>query len=87
MPDLVFISPFFIVSDLRESVDFYVAKLGFEVQYITGHYLKKCVSKESGFMTPIFIFNKTQLYNNQISVSANAFPLKDFGMPPAIFLK
>lgn len=35
MPDLVFISPFFIVSDLRESVDFYVAKLGFEVQYIT----------------------------------------------------
>lgn len=35
MSDLAFISPFFIVADLRESVDFYVGKLGFEVLYIT----------------------------------------------------
>ncbi len=35
MSDLGFISPFFIVADLRESVNFYVDKLGFEVQYIT----------------------------------------------------
>ncbi|OCX51811.1 hypothetical protein BEL04_17520 [Mucilaginibacter sp. PPCGB 2223] len=34
MSDLGFISPFFIVSDLMESVGFYVGKLGFEVQYI-----------------------------------------------------
>jgi catechol 2,3-dioxygenase-like lactoylglutathione lyase family enzyme len=35
MSDLGFIAPFFIVADLRESVDFYVDKLGFEVLYIT----------------------------------------------------
>ncbi|MHA4740404.1 VOC family protein [Dyadobacter sp. MSC1_007] len=34
MSDLTFISPFFIVADLRESVDFYVEKLGFKVLYI-----------------------------------------------------
>jgi catechol 2,3-dioxygenase-like lactoylglutathione lyase family enzyme len=34
MSDLVFISPFFIVSDLQDSVSFYVHKLGFEVQYM-----------------------------------------------------
>lgn len=34
MSALGFISPFFIVADLQESVDFYVNKLGFEVQYI-----------------------------------------------------
>jgi len=34
MSDLGFISPFFIVADLLESVDFYVGKLGFEVQYM-----------------------------------------------------
>ncbi|MCC8426631.1 VOC family protein [Mucilaginibacter sp. UR6-11] len=34
MSNLVFISPFFIVADLQASVNFYVHKLGFEVQYI-----------------------------------------------------
>ena len=34
MSDLVFISPFFIVSDLRDSVSFYVNKLGFEVLHM-----------------------------------------------------
>jgi catechol 2,3-dioxygenase-like lactoylglutathione lyase family enzyme len=34
MSTLNFISPFFIVADLRESVNFYVGKLGFEVQYM-----------------------------------------------------
>ncbi len=34
MSSLNFISPFFIVADLRESVNFYVGKLGFEVQYM-----------------------------------------------------
>ncbi len=36
MPDLGFIAPFFIVADLRESVDFYLNKLSFEVLYIAG---------------------------------------------------
>jgi len=35
MSDLAFIAPFFIVADLRESMDFYVGKLGFQVLYIT----------------------------------------------------
>lgn len=35
MSDLGFIAPFFIVANLRESVDFYVDKLGFEVLYVT----------------------------------------------------
>jgi len=34
MANLTFISPFFIVSSLKDSVDFYVNKLGFEVRYI-----------------------------------------------------
>lgn len=34
MSDLLFVSPFFIVADLQESVDFYGQKLGFEVLYI-----------------------------------------------------
>lgn len=34
MSVLNFIAPFFIVADLMASVDFYVGKLGFEVQYI-----------------------------------------------------
>ena len=34
MSDLVFISPFFIVANLQDSVSFYVDKLGFGVQYI-----------------------------------------------------
>jgi catechol 2,3-dioxygenase-like lactoylglutathione lyase family enzyme len=34
MADLRFIAPFFIVTDVRDSVDFYIQKLGFEVQYI-----------------------------------------------------
>jgi len=34
MSDLVFISPFFIVADLQDSVSFYVGKLGFRVQYM-----------------------------------------------------
>jgi catechol 2,3-dioxygenase-like lactoylglutathione lyase family enzyme len=34
MSDFFFISPFFIVSDLQDSVSFYVHKLGFEVQYM-----------------------------------------------------
>ena len=34
MSDLTFIAPFFIVIDLRTSVNFYVDKLGFEVLYI-----------------------------------------------------
>ncbi len=33
MSNLNFISPFFIVSNLKDSVDFYVDKLGFEVWY------------------------------------------------------
>ncbi len=33
MSNLNFITPFFIVSDIRDSVDFYVTKLGFEVWY------------------------------------------------------
>jgi uncharacterized glyoxalase superfamily protein PhnB len=34
MSDLLFVSPFFIVANIRDSVDFYVKKLGFEIQYI-----------------------------------------------------
>ena len=34
MADLNFISPSFIVDDLKASVDFYVSKLGFEVWHI-----------------------------------------------------
>ena len=34
MADLSFISPSFIVDDLKASVDFYVGKLGFEVWHI-----------------------------------------------------
>jgi hypothetical protein len=34
MSDLVFISPFFIVTNLQDSVLFYVDKLGFGVQYM-----------------------------------------------------
>lgn len=34
MSDLLFVSPFFIVADLKVSVDFYVQKLGFKVLYI-----------------------------------------------------
>jgi len=34
MANLTFISPFFIVSDVNDSVAFYVDKLGFEVIYI-----------------------------------------------------
>jgi catechol 2,3-dioxygenase-like lactoylglutathione lyase family enzyme len=34
MSDLSFISPFFIVADLQESVSFYVNKLGFKVWYM-----------------------------------------------------
>jgi len=34
MSALLFVSPFFIVADLQESVDFYVDKLGFELHYI-----------------------------------------------------
>ena len=34
MANLTFISPFFIVSDVKDSVAFYVEKLGFEVIYI-----------------------------------------------------
>lgn len=34
MSKLNFISPFFIVSDVKPSVDFYVNKLGFEVLYM-----------------------------------------------------
>ena len=34
MATLNFITPFFIVSDIKESVDFYVSKLGFEVLYM-----------------------------------------------------
>jgi len=34
MANLNFISPFFIVSDVNDSVSFYVDKLGFEVIYI-----------------------------------------------------
>jgi hypothetical protein len=34
MLDLVFISPFFIVANLHDSVSFYIDKLGFKVQYI-----------------------------------------------------
>jgi catechol 2,3-dioxygenase-like lactoylglutathione lyase family enzyme len=33
MPNLNFISPFFIVSNLKDSVSFYVNKLGFEIWY------------------------------------------------------
>jgi catechol 2,3-dioxygenase-like lactoylglutathione lyase family enzyme len=35
MSDLQFIAPFFIITDLRESVAFYVDKLGFNVLYMT----------------------------------------------------
>jgi len=34
MADLGFIAPFFIVTDLMESVNFYVEQLGFELQYM-----------------------------------------------------
>src|SRR5579863_1199463 len=34
MTPLTFISPFFIVEDLKPAVDFYVGKLGFEVWHI-----------------------------------------------------
>jgi catechol 2,3-dioxygenase-like lactoylglutathione lyase family enzyme len=34
MANLTYISPFFIVSDVKDSVSFYVNKLGFEVLYI-----------------------------------------------------
>jgi len=34
MSDLEFIAPFFIVTDLRESINFYVDKLGFELLYM-----------------------------------------------------
>jgi len=34
MASLSFISPFFIVTDLKASVGFYVDKLGFEIRYI-----------------------------------------------------
>ena len=34
MADLTYVSPCFIVTDVKPSVDFYVDKLGFEVRYI-----------------------------------------------------
>jgi catechol 2,3-dioxygenase-like lactoylglutathione lyase family enzyme len=34
MSNLTYISPFFIVSGIKDSVSFYVNKLGFEVRYI-----------------------------------------------------
>ena len=34
MSDFLFVSPFFIVADLKTSVDFYVQKLGFKVLYL-----------------------------------------------------
>lgn len=34
MADLTYVSPCFIVANIRTSVDFYVDKLGFEVQYL-----------------------------------------------------
>ncbi len=34
MSNLNFISPFFIVSDIKDSVAFYVSKLGFEIWHI-----------------------------------------------------
>jgi uncharacterized glyoxalase superfamily protein PhnB len=34
MANLTHIWPFFIISDIKDSIDFYVKKLGFEVQYI-----------------------------------------------------
>jgi len=34
MSDLVFVSPFFIVANLKDSVSFYVDKLGFGVQFM-----------------------------------------------------
>jgi len=34
MSNLTYISPFFIVSSLKDSVSFYVNKLGFELRYI-----------------------------------------------------
>jgi len=34
MSNLTYISPFFIVSDLQDSVSFYINKLGFELRYI-----------------------------------------------------
>ncbi len=34
MVQLYFVSPFFIVDNLKDSVSFYVDKLGFEIQYI-----------------------------------------------------
>jgi catechol 2,3-dioxygenase-like lactoylglutathione lyase family enzyme len=34
MSNLTYISPFFIVSSLKDSITFYVNKLGFEVRYI-----------------------------------------------------
>ncbi len=33
MSNLAFIAPFFIVSDVKDSVSFYVDKLGFEIYY------------------------------------------------------
>ena len=33
MSNLIYISPFFIVSSLKDSVSFYVNKLGFELRY------------------------------------------------------
>ena len=34
MSNLTYISPFFIVSSIKDSVSFYVTKLGFELRYI-----------------------------------------------------
>jgi catechol 2,3-dioxygenase-like lactoylglutathione lyase family enzyme len=34
MSNLIFISPFFIVSNIKDSVAFYVNKLGFEILYM-----------------------------------------------------
>jgi catechol 2,3-dioxygenase-like lactoylglutathione lyase family enzyme len=34
MSNLTYISPFFIVSNIKDSVSFYVTQLGFEVRYI-----------------------------------------------------
>lgn len=34
MPNLTYIAPLFIVTDLKTSIAFYVEKLGFEVRYI-----------------------------------------------------
>jgi catechol 2,3-dioxygenase-like lactoylglutathione lyase family enzyme len=34
MANLTYVSPFFIVTDVKKSVSFYVDKLGFEIRYI-----------------------------------------------------